>query len=719
MQSPQQQPEHSAGPASSAGAAVLVSGLLAFNLGVVGPRAVHAANLDEYSVSFWSVLGQLGVLTGLLAASLALLLLLIPRRRRGRAVVFVFSLAALAWLQGNWLLGSYGLLDGDGLDMQAAAADRLRDAALWLGGIAAAQLLYGRLGRHVTKLAAVFLLLQALALPFAESFGGATRGDASESLSLVPDDELFVLSRERNVVLVILDTVTSDTFVQLADGDPAEFDRRFAGFVVYTDAIGAFPSTQYSLPALLGAPAFDNRTPSDDYMARALQRDSLTVPLLEAGWRVDWVSAWPLFCRQGRYSTCYAIPRPYAAPEEYRTQVAAELADLSLFRHAPAGLKPRIYAGGDWLLQSALSGESGPPLFVASAAAFFDDFNARLRVGRDQPTLKIVHTGGGHGPFVLDPDCAQVPARPYDARHYRSQVSCALAQTGALLDRLRELGAFDAATIVVAGDHGASFDAQALGTHGLTPQRLARARPLLAVKWPGTRGGLRRSEAPASIQDIAPTIAAAARLDADFPGRDLAGLDADAPRTRHYAIYIQRQGTPGGYRERVERYAVSAGSRRPTAWQLDTAAVSPAVSLLAERIDAGAPESTRHFSYLGWGPPQRDAAGVAQRSARGPIASVFAELPRGGDVELRARLRVPAPLLPQSVAVQVDGIPIGSWLIEDAGFREHVLRIPARLVGAEASALTFLPANHQLRGARGPVSAFDLEWLAFGRAPEE
>jgi len=715
MQRARKPPGAQAEPGTSAAAAVLVSALLAFNLGIVGPHTVHAANLDEYSVSFWGVLGHLGAITGGLTAALSALLLLIPRRHRGRPALFVFSLAVLAWIQGNWLLGNYGLLDGGGLDMQAAAAHRLRDAALWLVGIAAAQVCYRGLHGHVAKLAGIFLLLQALTLPFAAFFGGASRSDASQSLSLVADDEIFVLSRKRNVVLVILDTVTSDTFVKFAGRDPAIYDRRFDGFVVYTDALGAFPSTQYSLPALLGAPPYDNRTPSDDYMARALQSDSLTVPLLEHGWSVDWISAWPLFCRQGRYSTCYAIPRPYAAPDEYRTQVAAELFDISLFRHAPYDGKEWIYADGAWRVQSAVSKADRPPVFVTSAAEFFDDFNEKLRLGRDTPTLKIVHTGGGHGPFVLDADCAQVASGSYDALHYQQQLRCALKQTGALLQRMKELGVYDNATIIIAGDHGASFGSKAFGSHGLTPHRLARSRPLLAVKWPGDRGGLRRSTAPASIQDIAPTIAAAAGLDATFPGRDLAKLDVDAPRRRSYNIYVNRHGTPGGYRERIERYAVAPESRRPAAWRFEEAVISPAVSLKVERIDAGAPSSAGHFAYMGWGPPQRDGTGVALRSARGPVATIFAELPPGGDVELRARLRTPAASLPQVVAVEVDRVPVGSWRIEDAGFREHTLVIPARLVGDSVLALSFLPENHQRPGARGPVSAFDLDWLAFRR----
>jgi hypothetical protein len=701
------------GNESSAASAIIVSALLAFNLAVVGPQTLHAGNVDEYSVSFWSVLGYLAAGAGVLSLALSALLLLIPRQIRGRAVVFVFSVAALAWLQGNWLLGDYGLLDGDALDFEANSEARLRDAAVWIAGIAGAQIVYRFLRRHVTAVAGVFLALQAMSLPLAAMTTNSERSDPRASLPVVADAEIFEFSSQANIILLILDTFTSDTFVQFADQEPEHFDRAYAGFVAYTDTVGAFPSTQYALPVMLGAPPYDNRIPVDDYMSASLQRDGINRRLLERGYAVDWVSAWPLFCRQGTYSTCYAIPRPYVPPGEYRRRMAAELFDISLFRHAPHDVKKLAYAGGDWLVQAALWKEEGPPVFVSSAVDFFTDFNAAVRIGRQQPTFKILHAAGGHGPFVFDADCAAVESRPYNRANYEALVRCGLNQTEALLQRLRELGVYDGATIIVAGDHGASFGARASASHGLDANRLARARPLLAVKWPGAKGGLKRSPAPASIQDIAPTIAAAAGLDAAFPGRDLAELDSASERQRSYGIYVLRKGTPGGHLHRVERYKVAAGSERPAAWQFDEAVASPAVDLTTGFIDAGAPEGADHLAYLGWGEPVKEVGGASFVPALGPVATVVADLPPGEPVELRARLRARQWSLPQVIAVEVDGVRIGSWRIEELGFGEHAIAVPAAFVGEGATAISFRPRNFERPGARGRTSGFDLDWIRF------
>jgi len=700
---------------SSIAAATVVSALLAFNLFVVGPYTVYAGNVGEYSAPISSVLGHLAGAALLSTLGLTAVLLLVPRRLRGRPVVFVFSVAALAWLQGNWLLGNLGLLDGRALDLDVGALERLRNGALWVGGIAAAQIFYRVLRRHVVALAGTFLALQAVSLPLITWTGGGVGSDGPKPLSLIADDEIFSFSSGTNIILLIIDTMTSNTFEELADRQPDHYDRAFAGFVFYTDTTGAFPSTQYSLPVMLGAPPYDNRIPSDDYMLASLQRDDINGRLLERGFSVDWVSAWPLFCLEGTYSTCYAIPRPYAPPREFRRQMAAELIDISLLRHAPRDLKDLVYDGGAWLLQGAVGRGGAAPVFVTSAVDFFRDFNAAIRVDREGPTFKIIHTAGGHGPFVLDADCTVVPSRPYGWANYERQVRCGLAQIEEFLQRLRVLGVYDDALIVVAADHGASFGEVGGRSHGLTQYRLSRARPLLAVKWPGAKGGLSRSSAPASIQDIAPTIAAVAGLDTRFPGRDLAGLDPSEERRRTYSLYVLRKGTPGGHLERVERYWVTAESSRPEAWHFDEAVFSPAVDLDSDFVDAGSPEGVKYLSYLGWGKGRADAAGETTVSAIGPVATVFAELPEGAPVELRTRLRAPRWSLPQVVTIQVDRTPIGSWRIEEPGYREYAIAIPAERGRERVTAISFLPEKFRGPAIRGRTSAFDLDWVRWRR----
>jgi len=700
--------ERTAGsPPATASAIFLVSVLLAANLAIVGPRTLYTANATEFAASYWSVLWMLVVATAAITVVLVVLQCATPRRVRSRAVVLVFSLAVLAWIQGNWLVGNFGLLDGDALDFDAEAGGAARDTVLWIGGIVVAQLFHRALAPHVRAIAGIFLAVQLLALPF--DLESRDRSSTAPAPALIADDAIFEFSSGTNIVLLILDNSTSDTLSKFIDQDREAYAEAFSGFTVYADNLGAFPWTQYSVPAMLGAQPFDNRVPSDDYMSDSLKNETITGPLLEAGWRVDWISAWPLFCAEGLYTNCFSIPRPYTTPELRRAQLAAQLLDLSLFRHAPYPLKPVVYRGGSWIAQAALWREFDAPVFTSSAVAFFRDFTKRAFVGRSEPTFKILHTAGGHLPAVVDADCNEVPKRSYTNANYEQLMRCSLKQTRALFDQLRKIGVYDEALIVVAGDHGSKHGALGRGSHGLDPVHLSRARPLLAVKWPSSEPGLRVSDAPVSILDIAPTIAASAGVATAGPGRNLADLEGRAVSARQHAIYVQRRGTPGGFVERFERYTVAPGSLQPTAWKFDSVVFSPVVDLPAREITVGDEGFSDHFSFLGWGGVARTADGTPFLPAFGPRASFFVTLPRGRDAELELRLRAPAEFRPQTIEAMVGGVVVATLHVREEGFADHAIAIPGRLVRDRVTAVELRAANSQ-RSARGRrPSAFELE----------
>jgi hypothetical protein len=101
--------------------------------------------------------------------------------------------------------------------------------------------------------------------------------------------------------------------------------------------------------------------------------------------------------------------------------------------------------------------------------------------------------------------------------------------------------------------------------------------------------------------------------------------------------------------------------------------------------------------------------------AVGPVATVFADLPEGAPVELRARLRAPRWSLPQVVSIQVDHVAVGSWRIEEPTYREYSIAIPAELIRERSTAVSFLPEKFRGPSVRERTSAFDLDWIRLRR----
>ncbi len=206
----------------------------------------------------------------------------------------------------------------------------------------------------------------------------------------------------------------------------------------------------------------------------------------------------------------------------------------------------------------------------AGQAERFDRFLATLR-GAGPRTVHFVHVELPHRPWKFLPDGRPLPPRlrangedvfgrwPRDPSLIRRAWRRHLLQTGyadtllaRAIARLRRLGIWDRALVVVTADHGTSFvpgeEARVVtrgnaGDVGLVP---------LFVKRPGQRDG-RIDDRPAETIDVVPEIASVIGVAVpwEVDGRPLGGA---VPRRT--AVTIERQE---GGRVRVEREALARG----------------------------------------------------------------------------------------------------------------------------------------------------------------
>lgn len=122
---------------------------------------------------------------------------------------------------------------------------------------------------------------------------------------------------------------------------------------------------------------------------------------------------------------------------------------------------------------------------------------------------------------ILDREIDPIPGEAEILRHlYLGGVSEVDAALGSLFADLREMGVLERMLVIVTADHGEMLLEHGDTLHG-QPWREVLEVPLI-VRWPrGARAG-RRTGAPTSALDIAPTLLAAAGVGhEDLPGSDL------------------------------------------------------------------------------------------------------------------------------------------------------------------------------------------------------
>lgn len=594
--------------------AALVS--LAFVAGpfLVTPLVLHSANQLNFNVD----LAQ--ALVGPLVLGLAAFLILTPLVQRStRFAAVALGAAVLFWIQGHLLVWDYGVLDGRAIDWSDRAWRGVLDGLLWVAVLVGAALGAARLRP----------LLGTIALALLAIYGVTTGGSLLKRTPApafhhytLDETHKFDFSGDRNVLLIVLDAFQSDVFQELLDTRPDLFGA-FDGFTYYRNATSGFAKTYPSIPLMFTGEWYDNAEPILDFVERSFLERSVTVDLVNAGWRVDLFPDIPRVVHHDERVASNVIARndPVLVAED-----SGRLADLSLFRVSPHFLK-RFWLNDDqWRLSAAwgkAAREHGSDLPLRQvnhpngAARFALSAGEYGRVAWDQPAFKFYHLMVPHEPFLLREDFS-VKRWPAGREGYTGQSAATIKVLEHLLLALRDLGIDDRTTLVVVADHGGGdYNAgvrrgtvvpapDPAATPAMSAQYHASALPLVLVRPAGASGPLQVSDEPVSIGDVAATLARAAALPGDHagaigsperpaPGAGDSGATGTAGERRYY--FYRHQGWEGAYLPPMEEFAVTGHSWDIDAWAPTGRIIAPGGAI--ERTAGLAPDTRVRFDGEG------------------------------------------------------------------------------------------------------------------------
>ncbi|MDX2473640.1 MAG: sulfatase-like hydrolase/transferase [Candidatus Krumholzibacteria bacterium] len=533
------------------GVACLAFVLTAF---YAAPATVYLFNSSEVTTPLLEVLEVSWVPQVALITCVAIFALI--GRRRGRQILaaVLLALAALLYLQGNVLVWDYGKFDGKDIDWSRHGLHGVGEALVWLGVLSAAIVSGRRLWRFVPPAAVAIILLSGFSLA-SHLFSGRTFTPATASGI---DDRFYDFSPKQNTLIVIMDAFASPAFDLMLAND-SSWPERLDGFTFYRDALGVYPTTLPSIPAIMSGHTTNNSQPVREFLQENMAGEALPTILQENGFLTHTITE----TVYGKYFTDvpYASTASFldAVPQNRRLRDALRIWNVALFRFLPHYLKMRVYSDHRWLLQDGnpVGTESRTPFPYSEDEAFRvpspnqkATWNLRQQLldnataDSGKPTFKFVHFFTTHTPYFLGSDCGQSTQQEYDELGHEGAVleqsACALNQVVELLDRLRELKVLDETLVIIAGDHGSHID---LVTGGDRDPKwegvpaLTKVLPTLLVKPVGASGALRVSNAPVSLIDIPNTVATEMGLEPVFPGQALQDVPADAARVRTYYDY--------------------------------------------------------------------------------------------------------------------------------------------------------------------------------------
>jgi hypothetical protein len=394
-----------------------------------------------------------------------------------------------------------------------------------------------------------------------------------------------VAARRGNVYHVVLDAFQREAYEILTTSDPA---LRLDGFTYFSRFTAGYFLTFYSLPHLLTGRPYSAGESFHNWQHEVTDA-GVWSDLAAGGIELSLYPHWDSFCsRLARdcHSTVTAIGELQKSaferltadlwfqsllPRSVRSLAAGEVDGFQIVRDAGAGVvknnAPNVsFSAANWFIPSVSDDEIVPGaeflpwedlLTIASVANFermLDDESKRPSQGQ----YVFVHTMVPHHPYVVDSECRykgpgthpsiDAPASVV-AEAYLAQARCGLRLIGKLVNRLKALGRFEDALIIVHGDHGMDTDLvhSLLSRH---PELFTRERgngndeevvkyfevvglrshALLLVKFPAATG-VSTSAKAAQMIDLAPTILNDVELPIEgYPGVPLQNLPENLDR---------------------------------------------------------------------------------------------------------------------------------------------------------------------------------------------
>jgi hypothetical protein len=566
---------------------LLASALFVVAFGIV-PFSLYAHSGEEWAFAPELLLRLAGLgLLALVAAVVVLRLIAVPSAKATKALsIGLFCLGIFTLLAHVYAPVAIGPLDGGQLKSSEPFRYTLLESVLLIGAALLFLLLWRARGVAIASLFAVTLWLVGIGYLVAilwPTYDGGAEASLADAQSLSSSGACGV---ESNVYHIVLDALATDAFLEVVDTKAwiGEFD----GFDLFFNNISNYMMTVSSMASYLTGKFYYS---GDVREWRKAAAEGLFRRLDASGFRLwmyapleEWKPRYPYVdvfrSNVGVYSERIGAPQGefYEFLSVWLTSLAPNMLTNEVI---PVTAKPAdslfaLLTSSRWSAKEDLKGH-GPERRARLLKTGFHAFATTLlleQAALDEPVRQsscqyvYAHAMLPHDPFVIDGRCRYVgpwnsrPRKVSTRQAYLQQVECAVRKVIDFLHVLRRLNRYDAATIVVHGDHGAPTlrfrsSTDTSGAEVLGRPRagmLARVQALLMIKRPHAQHRLNVTKTPTQLVDIYPTIFDVLGLDlqpAGVHGRSVYATAA-SPREARFALDPERRYGPNLIEVRID-----------------------------------------------------------------------------------------------------------------------------------------------------------------------
>lgn len=484
-------------------ALLLITGALAFLLGLFGPIEFYFSNIYNVWYDLYNILPTTIVAFVVIWVILVTIGLLMKKESIARKIYeyTIMILNVCLYIQGTFIKIPYGEMNGESIEWDKYAADDMKSTLIWCLIIVVAvfvcrKIKYDKLSSVFSTISVCLIIVQIISIAIVGvSSEGFIRKEALRPLN----EKAYTYSKEQNLNILILDTYDARVFEDyILNGNTQAVSEQFEDFTYCRDTMGVYTLTNYAVPQILTGEKFMGDIYYGEYIEKAYAQSPFLKQLKDNAWNVRIHTDQVLPEKEGAQFIDNAGRVRYEAND--LNGMMAGVYKLVAFKYAPTALKKYVYYPYEYL--EGYKCEEYVNDIPADKCEFKEDSWDNLdfyknivsmEMQDDEKTCQIYHLKGLHALRNLDDRMEYIydSNSMYSLEQEAGVVNDIIAQW---IEMLKKIGSYDNSAIVIMADHG-SVEYQ-------TDDDNFAQCPLFMMKGVGEKHDFTISQAPLSYEDL-------------------------------------------------------------------------------------------------------------------------------------------------------------------------------------------------------------------------
>lgn len=375
---------------------------------------------------------------------------------------------------------------------------------------------------------------------------------SGEGYVLTPNN-IYELSSEENTLLFVLDTLDNTYIDEVLQDDPHFFDD-LDGFTRFENNMARYNSTYPAVINMLTGEEFTEIDHTREYAQKAYGNSPFLPTLKELGYRSGvYIDDFGYFDAKNLSGLADNVVDTSA--EFKMNEATKNLIKLSALKSVPLAFKEFFFLSGDiFSFSEAYTQKEEQEVYVPDDIRFYNDMMEQgLKASYDSPYFGVYHFNGSHHPYIMNAESQYAPEGTDVVQQTKGDFHMLIE----FFDRMKELGIYEDATIIITGDHALHY------LDNVPPRALATG---LFVKPAGSAGEpLKTSDAPVTVDNLRATIIEASGESTDGRGETYFEVEPDENSVRYY----YHRYTDGEGKHHLLRYRVDGDAREWSNWTLE------------------------------------------------------------------------------------------------------------------------------------------------------